>query len=77
MCRPDPIRKEEDCMKRTGIFFHELCRENDIDWLLKGRLCSFPNLLEEKQLLAEPNIMLRESPATPLELLRNFGDVVD
>ena len=56
-------------MKKTGIFFHELCRENDIDWLLKGRLCSFPDLLEEKKFLAEPNIMLRESPSTPLELL--------
>jgi acetoin utilization deacetylase AcuC-like enzyme len=57
-------------MKRTGIFFHELCRQNDIDWLLKGRLCNFPNLLEEKKLLAEPNIILKESPATPLELLK-------
>lgn len=56
-------------MKRTGIFFHELCRENDIDWLLKGRLCNFPHLLEEEQLLAETSILLRESPAPPLELL--------
>ena len=69
MCRPDPIGEEEDCMKKTGIFFHELCREKDIDWLLKGRLCNFPHLLEEEQLLAETNILLRESPATPLELL--------
>ena len=56
-------------MKRTGVFFHEFCRENDIDWLLKGRLCSFPNLLEEEKLLTEPNIIMRESPATPLQLL--------
>jgi len=57
-------------MKRTGIFFHELCRENDIDWLLKGRLCNFPNLLEEEKLLDEPGIILKESPATPPELLK-------
>jgi len=56
-------------MKRTGIFFHELCRENDIDWLLKGRLCNFPDNLKERGLLDEPTILFQQSPPTPLELL--------
>ena len=58
-------------MKRTGIFFHELCRENDIDWLLRGRLCNFPTILKDKRLLDEPNIIFQQSPPTPLEILEN------
>ena len=56
-------------MKKTGIFFHKICRENDIDWLLKGRLCSFPNLLKDQGLLDEPNIIFKQSPPVPFELL--------
>jgi acetoin utilization deacetylase AcuC-like enzyme len=56
-------------MRRTGIFYHELCRENDIDWLLKGRLCNFPSLLKDKGLLDEPNILFQQSPPAPLNLL--------
>ena len=56
-------------MKKTGIFFHKICRENDIDWLLKGRLCSFPNLLKDQGLLDEPNIIFKQSPPAPFELL--------
>jgi acetoin utilization deacetylase AcuC-like enzyme len=57
-------------MKQTGIFFHDLCRDKDIDWLLRGRLLSFPRILEDMGILKEPNIHFLESPRVSDDLLK-------
>jgi acetoin utilization deacetylase AcuC-like enzyme len=56
-------------VKKTGVFFHDLCRDKDIHWLLRGRLSHFPSLLGELGILDKPNIELIESPGAPLQLL--------
>jgi acetoin utilization deacetylase AcuC-like enzyme len=57
-------------MKRVGIFYHDICRDKDIAWLLEGRLINFPQALKEEGILGQPNIFWYESTATPHALLR-------
>jgi acetoin utilization deacetylase AcuC-like enzyme len=57
-------------MNQTGIFFHQVCRDNDIDWLLKGRLVNFPQILKRKGLLDKDGIHYYESPQTANKLLQ-------
>lgn len=56
--------------KNTGIFYHDICKERDIDWLLSGRLNDFPEVLEESGILKKPNIHFYESEPTPEDMLQ-------
>ncbi len=57
-------------MKQTGVFFHEVCRDNDIEWLLRERLINFPTVLKEQGLLTQDNVHFLEPPRTTIELLQ-------
>lgn len=56
-------------MRRTGIFYHEICREQDIRWLLAGRLRDFPEILKSTGVLSLPNVTMYQSPPVPDELI--------
>jgi acetoin utilization deacetylase AcuC-like enzyme len=56
-------------MSGTGIFYHDICRDRDIDWLLAGRLVHFPGILEKAGILDLPGVELFTSEPTPVELL--------
>lgn len=56
-------------MRRTGVFYHDICRERDIRWLLAGRLRDFPTVLKSTGVLELPNVTLYTSQPVADELV--------
>ncbi len=56
-------------MGGVGVFYHDICRDDDIDWLLSGRLVNFPDVLHKEGIPDLPGVSMFSSEPTPLELL--------
>ncbi len=56
-------------MGGVGVFYHDICRDDDIDWLLAGRLVNFPDVLQREGIPDLPEVTMFSSEPTPLELL--------